>query len=371
MTRRRQTGRMALAALLISGAFLACQTSLTEVTEEVGPRAFNFDVGPAGAGLPSGSVALGGGSVTVTASGLRALATGQYEFWVIGRNSQNLDVPVQLMTAQITENYMRVDTLADGSANVDPITGDTIYVGDSRIITDTVNTTYITGYAGSDDPFVTSVNVVLDSTADGSDPTTYHAVVVTLEPTAGATSPGAARFLWRRIGVGGGGSMLFGNYGGSDVINLTSPNDYVFGTRGAGLGGARGSEVSVDLDELARPPVGFYYAGFITDADGNGVLVDTLRSSWSLDSTVSRVSLFMADVAVLPNVMGEDIRHSQVRNCAAGSAVTGCQNTMNLPVDSTFAGYEEFQLKLLPKGGVAQAREKSVTHTGSLPKAVK
>jgi hypothetical protein len=370
MTRRRQTGRMALAAVLISGAFLACQTSLTEVTEEVGPRSFNFDVGPAGEGLPSGSVSLGSGSVTLTVNNLRALATGQYEFWVVGSDAQNPELPVQLMTYKITENYLRVDTLADGSPNVDPITGDTIYVGDSRIINDT--TTYITGYAGSDDPFVTSVDVVLDSTADGSDPTDYHAVVVTLEDSPGATTPGSDRFLWRRIEVDGGGNLLFGNYGGYDPVNLTSPKDYVFGTRGAGLGGARGSEVSVDMDELARPPMGFYYAGYIVDVDGNGLLVDTLRSSWSLDSTVSRVSLYMADVNVLlPNIVGDDIRHAQIRNCAAGSAVSGCQNTMDLPVDSTFAGYEEFQLKLLPKGGVTQTRNKSVTHTGSLPKAVK
>ena len=350
MIRRPHSGRMAIAAVLISGAFLACQTSLTEITEEVGPRAFNFDVGPAAEGLPSGSVSMGTGSLTITTSGLRALATGQYEFWVVGRDSQNLDVPVQLMTYNVT--------------------GDTIYTADSRIINDT--TTYITGYAGSDDPFVTSVNVVLDSTADGSDPTTYNAVVVTLESTAGATSPGPARFLWRRIGVGGGGSMLFGNYGGSDVINTTSPSDYVFSASGAGLGGARGPEVSVDIDELARPPVGFYYVGYIVDADGNGVLVDTLRSGWNRDSTVSRVSLYMADVsAVLPEIVGYDIRHAQVRNCAAGSGQTNCQNTMDLPVDSTFVGYAGFELKLEPKGGVAFTPGMSITHAGDLPKPVK
>ena len=81
MIRRPHSGRMAIAAVLISGAFLACQTSLTEITEEVGPLAFNFSVGAAGAGLPSGSVSMGAASVTVTVRNLRALATGQYEFW--------------------------------------------------------------------------------------------------------------------------------------------------------------------------------------------------------------------------------------------------------------------------------------------------
>lgn len=370
MIRRAHSGRMALAAVLISGAFLACQTTLTEVTEAVGPSIFNFDVGANATGLPSGSVAMGAGSITATVRGLRGLATGQYEFWAIGRNAAGLDVPVQLMTYKITENFTRVDTLADGSANIDPVTGDTIFVGDSRVINDT--TIYITGYAGSDDPFVTSVNVVLDSTADGSDPTTYLDVVVSLEGTPGATSPGPARFLWRRITAGGGGNMLFGNYGGSDPINVRSPNDYVFSGAGTGLGGARGSEVSVDINELARPPVGFYYAGYIVDADGNGVLVDTLRSGWSRDSTVSRVSLYVADVnGLLPEIVGNHIRRAQVRNCAAGSAQTNCLNTMALPVDGTFAGYAGFQLKLEPKGGVAFTRGMSITQTGDLPKPVK
>ena len=128
----------------------------------------------------------------------------------------------------------------------------------------------------------------------------------------------------------------------------------------------------MDIDELARPPVGFYYVGYIVDADGNGVLVDTLRSGWNRDSTVSRVSLYMADVsAVLPEIVGYDIRHAQVRNCAAGSGQTNCQNTMDLPVDSTFVGYAGFELKLEPKGGVAFTPGMSITHAGDLPKPVK
>jgi hypothetical protein len=253
------------------------------------------------------------------------------------------------------------------ASGTDPITGDTVFVTDSTDIA----ATRTAGYAGSDDALVTTVRVTLDSTADGSNPATYHAVVVTLE-TAPATSPGPAQFLWRRIGVGGGGSMLFGNYGGSDVFNLTSPRDYVFGARGAGLGGARGPEMSVDMEELARPPVGFYYAGYIVKADGTGHLVDTLRSAWNADPTISRVSLYTADVNdLLPDIVGGDIRHSQIRNCAEGSGQNSCQNTMALDVDSTFAGYENFQLKLEPKGGVAPIRNKSVTHAGALPKAVK
>ena len=241
--------------------------------------------------------------------------------------------------------------------------GDTIFSTDSTEIS-AVN---IAGYAGSDDQLVTSVRVTVDSVADGTDPTTYHAVFVTLEASP-ATTPGAARFLWRRIGVGGGGSMLFGNFGGSDVINVTSPNDYLYGARGAGLGGARGAELSVDLTEVSRPPVGFYYRGYIVNAAGVGVVVDTARSVWSRDSTISRVSLYDADVNdLLPNIVGGDIRSLQIRNCATGGAVTNCQNTMTLPSDDTFSGQVSFQLKLEPKGGVAASPKKSISHAGGLP----
>jgi hypothetical protein len=165
--------------------------------------------------------------------------------------------------------------------------------------------------------------------------------------------------------------MLFGNFGGSDVIATQSPRDYVFGPRGAGAGGARGPELSVDFRELARPPVGFVYRGYVVNTLGDGVLVDELRSAWSTDSTVSRVSLSDADVNdALPGVVGGEIRAAQVRNCASASATVNCQNSMDLPVDSTFAGYANFQLKLEPKDGVAPIRNKSVSLAGALPSKV-
>jgi hypothetical protein len=366
MTRRVRSGRAILVALLACGVLAACETKLTEVTQLVGPRSFDFVVGPAVAGLPSGTATVAGTSVTLRLSGLRALTTGQYQFWVMGRDALNRDVAVEAF-GTIVEQFQRVDTLPDGSPNINPITGDTIYVGDSRTISDI----RVAGYAGSTDPFTTSANVLLDSTADLSNPAAYNAVVVTVEPAL-AASPGPARFLWRRIGVGGSGAMLFGNFAGTDPINLQSPLDYVFAARGAGTGGARGPEVSVDFREIGRPPIGFFYRGYIVDKIGEGVVVDTLRSAWSREASVSRVSLYDADVdGALPDVVGQEIRASQVRNCASGSNQTNCQNTLALPADSTFAGYEAFQLKLEPKGGVAGIRNKSVVHAGGLPKQVK
>jgi hypothetical protein len=368
MTRRLPSGRAAFCAVLLSTAVLACETELTNIDELVGDPAFNFVVGPSAAALPSGTVAVGASSVTLTLSNLRALAAGQYQFWAVTRDANNLDVYTQLF-GTIKEFYLRVDTLDTGEANLNPITGDTIFVGDSVTVSDT-NTV---GYEGSDGARVTSARVVLDSSATGLNPATANTVLVTLESSATAT-PGAAQFLWRRIGVTAAGAMLFGNYSGTDPLNLQSPNDYVFGARGAGTGGARTTELSVDLRELGRPPVGFYYVGYLVDIRGeNPVLVDTLRSAWSRDASVSRVNLFDADAdPTLPEVVGNSVRNSQVRNCAVGTdPAYNCQSTMALPASDTFVGYETFQLKLEPKGGVAPSRNKSVTHAGGVPGPVK
>jgi hypothetical protein len=357
---------MAGFALLASGVLSACESQLTDVTELVGPRSFDFTVGVAALGLPSGTATTATGRVTLSLSGLRGLTSGQYQFWILRRDSLNQDVATQAFGA-VKEFRIRVDTLPDGSPILNPITGDTIYVADSTTISDI----RVPGYSGSDDALVTSVRVILDSTADLSSPATAHAVFVTLESSA-ASTPGPAQFLWRRIGVGGSGAMLFGNFGGSDAVNVQSPRDYVFGARGSGLGGARGPEMSVDFRELARPPIGFFYRGYVVNTVGDGVVVDTLRSAWSLESTVSRVSLYDADVdATLPGLAGNEIRDAQVRNCASGSAQNNCQNSMALPADSTFKGLATFQLKVEPKGGAGPIRNRSVSLAGVVPTEVR
>jgi hypothetical protein len=130
--------------------------------------------------------------------------------------------------------------------------------------------------------------------------------------------------------------------------------------------------MSVDFRELARPPIGFFYRGYVVNTVGDGVVVDTLRSAWSLESTVSRVSLYDADVdATLPGLAGNEIRDAQVRNCASGSAQNNCQNSMALPADSTFKGLATFQLKVEPKGGAGPIRNRSVSLAGVVPTEVR
>jgi hypothetical protein len=307
--------------------------------------------------------------VTLTLSNLPALSGGaQYQFWAMGRDAQNLDVVVPAY-GSLVEFFSRVDTMPNGDTILGP-TGDPVLTTDSTVL----SLAQLNQYVGSPDSATSWLRVDIDSTGDGGVPVTYHAVFVTRED-APATSPGPVRFLWRRLGLAATNvtaSMLFGNFGGSDLVNVQSPADYVYTPVGAGTGGARGPELSVDFREIPRPPVGFFYRGVILDGNGGNIVVDTLRSAWSLDASISRVSLFDADVnPLLPGLASTSIRTSQVRNCASGSAVNNCQNTLALPATNTFVGMAKFQLKLEPKGNTATVSNALVSHAGDLPDEVK
>jgi hypothetical protein len=344
-------------------------------------------------------------ATVVMVRGLRAQAAGVYQVW--GQTPGGTVVPVYGRVVEYSSYF---------AGEFNPITGDSLFSPDSAgFLVGSVNT-----YPGSDNPKVDSVafQLVPSDLANTINPfvnADINALFVSIE-AAQAAAPSTRQFLWRRIGIAtdgattsdqnlkidtvvvsanpvgpgdpvpdtleittrarrmlvGTGTLTFGNFGGFDVANVASPRDYVFTPRGAGTGGARGPELSVDIRELGRPPLGFFYVGYVVDRAGVGVLVDTLRSAWSPDSSVSRRSLYDADVSdILPGVVGDAIRAAQVRNCAAGSAQNNCQNSMALPATGTFVGYESFHLKLEPKGGVAPSQNKSVTHAGGLPGPVK
>jgi hypothetical protein len=149
----------------------------------------------------------------------------------------------------------------------------------------------------------------------------------------------------------GTGDLAFGTYGGTDQVNPLSVNDYLYApAAGSGRAGIRGPEISVDFDNLGRPPVGFYYAGYLVDTLGARTLVDTLRSGYSSVTSQSRVNLVDADVNdLLPGLSQEGIRSSQVRNCAASAGVPGCANALTLPPTAPFGAFGQVVLLLLPK----------------------
>lgn len=441
MTRRVNSGRVAGFALLATCVLTACETKRTEIFDSYGPPAFDFAVATGTSKLPTGradrqivrtlvqnieldysGAALAttvltrpsgntqdtlavDSAVSVVARSLRALGGGRvYEVWSMAPDGTSS--PVYGRVVEYKSVY---------SGNLDPITGDSVFLVDSTEVAASGAGTYV----GSDEFRVDSVafHVIPSDPTNTVNPfsnTQANAIFVSIE-SAAATTPSNARFLWSRAALvtggtvanvtvtadtvylstnppfpadaatpdtiqvtrrarstlNGSGALTFGNFGGLDVVNAASPNDYVFGARGTGFGGARGPEMSVDVAELARPPIGFFYRGYVVDAVGNEVMIDTLRSAWSEDPSVSRVSLYDADINdLLPNIVEHDVRAAQIRNCAMVSAVNNCQNGMALPVTDTFKGFVSFVLKIEPKGSVSSAPTKSITHAGDLPKEV-
>jgi hypothetical protein len=206
----------------------------------------------------------------------------------------------------------------------------------------------------------------MDSAADVGTTTPAlgrNAVVVSLG--SGATTD--AMFLFRRTQVAGNGELTLGNFGGTDLVAATNPADYTYGVGGTGNIYFRGAEAVANMRELRRPPVGFFYRGYLVDTAGNAVLLDTLRSAFNAVASQNRVSLFDADVnSQLPGIAVTGITESQVRNCMLGAGVANCANTLQV---ATFAGLELFILTLAPKGA-SDALGETVILSGSIPDRV-
>jgi hypothetical protein len=348
--------------LVLAVAAAACDEGRTSVVEPFGDIAIGVSLGAAPANVPGGSVSVAGDVASVTLANLRA-GDGSYHFWYVGRDANGVDVYTPAFGA-ILEFYKR-DSLSGGTSGTpvpDPITGDIIQVTD----TNEVSLARTGSYDGTDQLSVFSTLVVLDSAADvGTTAPALgrNAVVVSL----GSGTTADAMILFRRTGVAGNGALSFGRFGGTDVISATNPADYVFGAGGTGYVAFRGPEMAANIRELRRPPEGFFYRGYLVDTAGVALEVDTLRSVFSGVAAQSRVNLFDADVnAQLPGISVTAITSSTVRNCAAGSGVAGCANTLALPATATFAGQELFIVTLDPKGA-GNSFGKTVILQASIP----
>jgi hypothetical protein len=351
--------------LVVAVAATACDEGRTSVVEPYGDIAIGAAVGPAAANLPGGTVTVASNVATLRLANLRNGSLG-YHFWYVARDVAGVDV-YTLAYGRILEFYMR-DSLTNGDTGdpvVDLFTGRVIQVRDTNVVSD-VRTNR---YPGTDQLSVFEVQVVLDSAADVGTTTPAlgrNAVVVSVG--SGTTADGM--ILFRRTGVAGNGALLLGRFGGTDIVSATNPTDYVFTVGGTGTVAFRGPEVAATLRELRRPPQGFFYRGYLVDTAGTATEVDTLRSAYSAIGAQSRVSMFDADVnALLPGIAVTAITHSTLRNCAAGAAIPGCGNSIDLPSDRLFGGQELFIVTLDPKGA-ANTLGKTVILSAAIPDRV-
>ncbi len=334
----------AIAALAVG--VTGCNDDRASVFTPIGPLSYDFTVASAPAGLPGGTVTAAGGAATLTLSGLRDLSSGAYQFWAVSQDAAGQDV--------YTRIFGSVVEFFPTAAGTDPVTGDTIFVTDSTVVA----AGRVNSYTGYIDPLVFSVRIIADSAGDGSAVDAANTILLTLETSAGATVPGAAKFLWRRISpAGGGGAVSFGNFGGTEVVDTDagSARDFIYPVIGGGRAGIRDLEISVDFTRIGRPPVGFFYRGYLLDEDGAATLVDTLRTGFSAVAVENRISLMDADIdGLLPGVTSVAIESSQVRNCGSG-AVPNCAASLSVSGPVPFGVFVpgKFVLTLDPKNGGA------------------
>ena len=236
----------AIAALAIGIGLTACDTDRAIITEPTGLPVYDVLFGVDGSGKPAGTASLvdnlnGTGNVTVVTTNLEALASGGYQVWlgVAGTTTEG------------------VDTVGQWAA---------------------------VGPQFSDDSTLTITN---SASVPGK-----NVVLVTIEPAATGTTPSDTRPLWRRNPTGTAGALSFGNFH-PDV-----DSQFVWVATGRGTAGFRGLVVEAEDSALARPPRGYFYAGWLVN-DSAETSLGAQTAPWPNRT----LSLIDADITTYPGVV--------------------------------------------------------------------
>lgn len=311
-------------------------------------------------------------SVTVSFTGLKALGgTSVYKVWLINPATGAPPVPTTGFV-----RVLQVDTITD----VPVLDTDTL-----RTLTDsTVATSTFLGYPM---PLAahTSIRLRITAASAGLNLADYTHVMVSIESNAAAAAPSARRPLVARYEDQRGTPT---NYRDDEYFDAPAP---VFGITdaafafsafapgGRGLGGFRGDELSVGLNDLARPPTGYYYQGWLVDVNGGPsgkdtiyVPVDTLRAPFP-----GRALLVDADSALVDPVVQDApriISAGDVRNFAASLGLDParlCDTNNPAKGACPFGAFESFIVTVEPKGSNPASPSPSVLFVGSIPGVVK
>lgn len=301
---------------------------------------------PGGAGRPD--------SITVTFQNLESLAGGQWQLWLSNRDES----PVTIIPAVGT--YEKIQIIRE----VDPITGEIISERD-EIIETVPGTSGFTGEAG-----LIKHRIVLSDAGRGATDSVgfFTDAFLTLEPQAGATVPSAARVLWFQYTDQKGtpknffddasksGALLFGTF---DPENPAKSR--AFGSKdlaqSAGLGGVRDEEVSVEIRNLPRPPVGTFYEGWLVGPDGNAVSMGPITGL-----PPDTINFFDADVDPPPlGVTATGIRFANARILLSSPA-----DILSREGDQFVVRLDRFFLTLEPKIG-APTKSPTEVMLGPLP----
>ena len=324
----KRAGWMGIALLAVVG----CANDRGVITSPVGPIVINFPVfSGSTASLPGGMISTlvidpgvtDDSTVRFTVRNLPNLGAGAYQVWLADSAMTSVLSPAG--------RIISIATVDDGMGGTMP---DTTELAASANNFNPTSNTY------------DQIEVEIRQSTFGQNPQALYNAFLTIESAAAAPTPSTARFLFRRTTGGAlAGALSFGNFGDA---TRSADVAYTFASVNA-FGGVRGdAEISVDVNELVRPPHGFYYEGWLLSETEPSVLIDELKTAYP-----ERESLLNADEnfgcssgSCEPNTTGTAILKSNVR---------GFPSEMGLPSTDSFCGHTEFRLVLKPKSvsGVA------------------
>ena len=268
-------------------ALTSCKTDRALITEPFGEPAFISALGVVAIGVPGGTAVVrrdstGAGTVILRLVNLDSLATGRYHVWlgVTGTTAQGVDTVGQFVPATGTIQVIHTDT--------------TVVDDDTTITTDTVTSTGSSFANGGSD---IRVEITITGTTLGSNPLSRNVALVSIETAASPTTPSAARPFWRRytlppLGGTSTGAVLFGTF------HADPDSQYVWVPTGRGIVGFRSMAVEVEDSALARPPVGYFYAAYLSNATTTLSIGDQTAPFPNRSQ-----SLRDADVTVIPGVV--------------------------------------------------------------------
>jgi hypothetical protein len=336
-------------ALGLAGSTLGCPEAADVIVEQVGPTVFDFPVAPVpmGPGLPGGTLTIartaaapGGGlwvdSLVLTFRNVEELSGAVYKVWLMSEETGNR-VPA-------VGTYERIQVIQQ----LDPVTGEVISETE-QVDSSAAGSSSFVGRSGLWRHRLRLSNATMPGGAADTIGFYTHAVV-SIESDPAASAPSSVQPIWFRYvnqrgtptnyadDVRSSGSFLFGTF----VLQGTSRTFASVG--GAdGLGGIRGREISADVFDLPIPPLGYYYAGWVTGPAGV-VAMGPLTSPLP-----DRVSLFDADVSSPHPVV---VPERGIRQANAFVEVGSPSEIVDCTSTPCSVGLNVFFVTLEPKVGV-------------------
>lgn len=217
---------------------------------------------PGGAGRPD--------SISATFSNLEELQGGfVYEPWLVN--------PVTGASAPVSATYNLIRIVAER----DPVTGEVVSTTDQL----ESSTADVTNFVGGDggDGFRHQLIVSDAMLAGGAEDTIglNTDLVLTITDSPGGAMSDMRPFWFSYTDQNGTPDNLFDDsftFSGSPTFgDFGAGTRRVFSGEGGGLGGFRARTLSIDLQSLSRPPVGYVYVGWLVREDGFAVELPDIR----------------------------------------------------------------------------------------------